>query len=151
MPAIPIIGVAAAVVGTGYSIYAGERANSQAKKATKLQQQQADLSAARQKRDSVRQARMAYAQAQAAAENQGVSGSSSAQGGQASIVSQLNDNLSFLDQYGFISDQASKALGKAQSWRASAQMGGAIAGFGGTVFANAPQIEQTFNRIFKSG
>jgi hypothetical protein len=151
MPAVPLIGLGLAAVGTGYSIYAGERANKQAKKAAKLEGQRNDLQAARQKRDAVRQARMAYATSQAAAENQGVSASSSAAGGQSSIASQIGSELSFLDQYGFLSDQASKALGKSQSWSRSAQMGEAVAGVGLSVFSNASEISQAIGKVFNSG
>lgn len=47
------------------------------------------------------------------AENQGASSTSSSEGGLGSITSQLNSNLSFLDQYNGLSDMASVALGKA--------------------------------------
>lgn len=144
--ALAVAGLAVATVGTGYSIYAGERANKASKKATKIEQQRNSLAEARQKRDAVRAARQSYAQAQATAENQGVSSSSAASGGQSSIVSQVSGEISFLDQYGFLSDQASKQLGKAQSWRNSANMGEAIAGVGMTVFSNANDISKVFKR-----
>lgn len=152
-PALIVAGIGAGVaaVGTGYSIYAGERANKQAKKATKLERQRNSLAEARQKRDAIRQARGAYAAAQAAAENQGVSTSSSAAGGQGAIVSQLESNLSFLDQYGFISDQASKALGKAQSWTSSARLGESVANIGMTAVQHSQGISDAFGKIFKSG
>jgi hypothetical protein len=149
MPALPAIALATAVIGTGYSIYSGERANSQAKKAASFERQQVDLQGARQKRDVIRQARVAYAQSQATAENQGVSGSSSAQGGGDSIVSQMSDSLSFLDQYGFMSDQASKHLGKAQTYRQNAETGSQISGLGMAAYANAPEIQNSFNKMFK--
>lgn len=151
MPALPALALGVAAIGTGYSIYAGERANKAGKKATKLEQQRNKLAEARQKRDAVRAARQSYAQAQAAGENQGVSSSSAASGGQSSIVSQLSGEMSFLDQYGFLSDQASKALGKAQSWNNSARMGAAVSDAAMTVFSNAGEISQAYNKVFKRG
>ncbi len=154
MPAALVIagiGAGVAAIGTGYSIYSGERANKQQKKAYNAETKRANLQEARQKRDAVRQARLSYANAQAAAENQGVSTSSSAQGGQGSIVSQLRDTTSFLDQYGFYSDQASNALGKARSYETASRTASEVAGLGATLFANSANITDTFNKVFKSG
>lgn len=92
---------------------AGEKSAAEQRKAAEFQQKQVNLQNARAKRDAVREARMAYGTAQNAAANQGVSASSGSQGGLSSIAAQAADNISFLDQYGFFSDQASKALGNA--------------------------------------
>lgn len=152
MPTLAI-GLAAAAlgtaaVGTGVSIYEGERANKQAQKANKIQQQQNDLTNVRNERDTIRSSRLALAQAQSAAENQGVGMSSGAQGGQASIVSQLKDNLSFLDQYGMMSDMASTALGKAATANARANTFGQVANLGFAVYSNAPGISKTVSKVF---
>lgn len=162
MPTIPIALAAAslgvAAVGTVASISAGNKANAlaaqanvQNQHATDLQRQMNDLSAARQKRDSIRQARIASAQAQQTGESQGVANSSAAVGGQASIASQLGSNLSFLDQYNSMADQASVALGKAGEfeYRSKAAMVSAsnanqISSLGMSVFANSPRISQVF-------
>lgn len=150
-PVIAGIALATAVVGTGVSIYssqkaAGAYAQSAAaqREANRFQRQQADLQAARQKRDAIRQSRIAQASVQQSAENQGVSGSSAAIGGQASIQSQLNSNLSFLDQYSSLSDAASDALGRASVYQskgnqftANAQSAGAISSLAFQVFGAA--------------
>lgn len=151
MPAIPLAGWAlgVAAVGTGYSIYAGERGAAQAKKAMKAEQARNDLSAARERRDAIRSARAAYASSQQSAENQGVALSSSSQGGLGSISSQLETNLSFLDQYKVFSDQASSALQKAATWKQRASVAGDIASAGMSVASNATAIKNTFNSIFK--
>ena len=83
------------------------------REAAALQQKQVNLQNARAKRDAVREARLAFGTAQNTAANQGVSSSSSSLGGLSSISAQASDNVSFLDQFGFYSDQASKALGNA--------------------------------------
>jgi hypothetical protein len=55
-----------------------------------------------------------------AAANQGVSNSSAAQGGIGSIQSQLSSNVSFLDNFNLISDQASAKLGEMRKHEAKA-------------------------------
>lgn len=146
MPAIPIIAAVATVAATGYSIYAGERANSQNKKARQAEVARNNLAAARQRRDAIKDARRASADAVQASETQGVSMSSSAVGGQASIASQLSGNLSFLDQYKFFSDQASAALGSAATFRARAQTADSIAAIGVAAFNNSDRIQNFFQR-----
>lgn len=151
MPAIPIIALATAVVGTGVSLYEGEKSNKLSQQANATQRQQADLQNVRSQRDQVRASRLALAQSQSAAENQGVGGSSSAQGGQGSIISQLSDNLSFLDQYGKLSDQASETLGKAQTANFNAHTFGDVASLGFQAFGKAPEIQKAVKGVFKSG
>lgn len=138
--------LATAAVGTGVQIQQGKKAASAQRDAAGIQLKQSKLQEARQKRDAVRQARLAYGQAQNSAANQGVSASSASLGGLASIGSQASDNVSFLDQYGFYSDQASKALGKANQAGANADAAGSIAGLGFTVFNNSSGIAKVFGK-----
>lgn len=123
--------------------YARSAARSQ-REAAAFQQRQADLQNARAKRDAVRSARLSYAQAQNAAVNQGVADSSSSAGGLSSITSQVTDNVSFLDQYGFFSDQASKALGRASVQSMNANTWSAVGGFAMNVAGNASSIASIF-------
>lgn len=99
------------------------------REAAALQQKQVDLQNARNKRDAIREARMAFGKAQNTAANQGVSASSGSLGGLSSISSQVSDNVSFLDQFGFYSDQASKALGNASRQAMKARGYQAASGF----------------------
>lgn len=108
---------------------AGEKSAAEQRTAAEFQQKQVNLQNARNKRDAVREARMAYGTAQNAAANQGVSASSGSQGGLSSIAAQAADNISFLDQYGFFSDQASKALGRASKYDSKARGYAAAGGF----------------------
>ena len=141
MPALPIIGAVAAVVGAGAAVVGTINSQRNQQKSLKLQQeaakferQKSNLVSMRQKIDAIRSARQSYAMAQQAAENQGVGNSSAAQGGQGSIISQMNSNLSFLDQYGFLSDQASGALQGAANAKGRADMWGAVAGLGAQLY-----------------
>lgn len=104
-----------AVAGLGTSIYEGNQQQKASKSANNFQKQQADLQAQRQKVDAIRQSRLAAASAVQAGANQGVSNSSAVQGGVGSIISQGNSNVSFLDHFNYLSDQASIELGKAQT------------------------------------
>jgi len=149
--ALAAVAIGTAAVATGVSIYEGQQAASAQKKALEFQQQQADLSAARQQRDAIRQARIANAQANANAERQGVGLSSAAQGGGSSIISQLSSNLSFLDQYNYFSDQASKELGKAVSYRANQELFGQVAGAAEKVAYNAGPISDAAKKVFSKG
>lgn len=137
-------GLATAAVGTAGSLKQGRRAASAQREASAMQQKQADLQNARQKRDAIREARLAYGRTTNAAANQGVSGSSGSQGGLSSIASQVGDNISFLDQYGFFSDQASRALGRANQATSRANTAGAIGSLGFQVASNAGGIVNTF-------
>ncbi len=136
------LGVAAA--GTAVQYQQGKEAAKANREAASFQRKQASLQEARQKRDAVRAARLAYGQAQNAAANQGVSSSSSSLGGLASIGSQAADTVSFLDQFGFYSDQAQSALGRANRAESNANAAGSGAGLGFSVFNNADGIAKVF-------
>lgn len=141
------IAIGAAAVGTVASVGAyrqGKKQAAYARQAAEFQQKQANLQNARAKRDAVREARLAYGMAQNTAANQGVSASSGSQGGLASISSQVSDNISFLDQYGFYSDQASQALGRSNAAGARAAGLGSIANFAFGVAGNADSITNVF-------
>lgn len=146
---LAIAALATSAVSTGVSVYQGQKAASQQKKAAKIEKQKNDLADARSRSDAIRQARIAYASAASNAEAQGVANSSSAQGGQGSIQTQLGMNLSFLDETATLNDQASQALGKAASLKASSAMWGDVAGFSMSVFSNAEPISKRINAVFK--
>lgn len=136
MPVGAIAGVALAV-GVGSTVAqmsAQQKAAKEAKKANQYQRQMNNLQSARQKLDAIRAGRQAQAQAAQAAENQGMSGSSIGEGGTGSIKSQTGGNLSFLDQYGFMADQASKFLQKSADYQSKAQMWNGVAQVAGQVY-----------------
>lgn len=144
MPAAPIIMAGAAIVGAGAAVVGtvqanrnARRANEQQREALGFQRQQQQLQATRQRIDAIRTARTEIARVQQAAENQGVAASSVAAGGAASIASQMNSNLSFLDKYDFLSDQTSRAMGKAMEYESRASMWSSIGNFGFQLFGAA--------------
>lgn len=99
---------------------AQRKSAAEAQKSNRIQRQQMQLEQAREKRETIRAARIARGRAINAAASQGVMDSSGAQGGVSSIGSQLNYNLSFLDQQGRMADQASAALGRARMYESRA-------------------------------
>lgn len=133
-------------VGTVAQVKQQKKQTQLQQQANEFQQKQANLQMARSKRDAVREARLAYGAAQNSAANQGVSDSSGSQGGLSSISSQAADNVSFLDQYGFYSDQASALLGKANMAAGRAATAGSVAGLGMSVFNNANGIARVFGQ-----
>ena len=89
----------------------------------------------------MRQARVAYANSQNAAANQGAMTSSGEAGGTGGIASQLTGNLDYLTQYNQYSKQSSSA-------EAAAGIFGSVATFGKTVFDNADAIAAKANSLF---
>jgi F0F1-type ATP synthase membrane subunit b/b' len=127
------IGVGIAGVGMLENASAAKKSAKALQAQTALQRQQAQLQGMRQRMDAVRTGRQALAQVRQSAENQGVSASSAAQGGQASIVSQMMGNVSFLDSYNHMTDLAEGFADKAAHYQAKANMWGAVENFGFTL------------------
>jgi hypothetical protein len=149
MPAIPIIagvgaivGAGAAVVGTVSSINAQNKAAAANREQFEYQKQINNNKAVRERRDAIRAARLTGGQVLQAAETQGAGSTSAALGGQGSIVSQLNNNLSFLDTQQSLADKAGAASQVADTARASASNWGAVSGLGMAIFnVSAPKAK----------
>jgi len=92
-----------------------------AQEANEIQRQQMALEQAREKRETIRAARIARGRAINAGASQGVLDSSGVQGGASSIGSQLSYNTSFLDKQGTMADQASAALGRSRMYESRAR------------------------------
>ncbi len=151
MPIIPVALLAVAAVGVGASVYEQAKANSASNAALKFQEQQANLQASLQQRQAIRTSRIAYANSQQEAANQGVGDSSASQGGLGSIQSQLNSNLSFLDQYNRLSDAAGKKIGEANTDRMWAGAFSEIGNFAGSLYGHEGQIKSDFAQLFGGG
>lgn len=137
-----IAGTALAVAGGSAVMQA--RASNKAAKATQqaaaLDRQRMNLQSARERREAVRASRLAFAQSQVAATNQGAGATSSAQGAQGGIISQLSSNLSFLDRYNTLTDQASQQIGYANKFEQKARTWGSVGNLAWQVFGNAQTI-----------
>lgn len=143
MPVAIPLAIGIGVAGVAGSIYEQSKANSEQQQALNFQEQQANLQATIQQRQAIRSSRAAYADSQQQAANQGVGDSSASQGGLGSITSQLNSNLSFLDQNNRLSDAAGQALGKANQDRTFASDFSAVGSFAESTLSNP-----SFTKIF---
>lgn len=110
-------------VATGGAVSRRDAAKEQ-EKSQKLAQRRADIATARQRRQQIRDARIARAQVASQGSGRGIQESSGIIGAEGSIGSQLSSNLSFLDRTQEISGQISQAnirAGKLQSRAATFQ------------------------------
>ena len=124
--------MAASVASTGVSLYKGQQADKQARKAADLSRRQESFKALRERRDFIRSARSTAAKITQGAENAGAANTSAAQGGLASIISQASSGLSFLDQYNSFSTQIGAASSKSARFASQANMWGSIADLAAT-------------------
>lgn len=143
------VATAIAAVGVGVAGVGAYKANQNAKKAAAAQREAAELDRkrmtlqnARERRDAIRASRLAFAQAQQNAENQGASASSASQGGLGSIQSQLSSNISFLDRFSTLSDMASQQLGRAQIYQQRASTAQAVSNLGMAVFNSSDKLAE---------
>lgn len=107
-----------AIVGTGVSALSAINSSQQQKKSSKLQQKMADVSAARERVQAARQARIARASILASAGNEGVGGSG-VQGATASIGSQYGSNIGNMNVMQDFGQQISAANQKAADWQST--------------------------------
>lgn len=142
--AIQAVLAAVAIGSTAASISSTQQAAKQANKAAEAQRKQQELAAARERSNAIRQARMAYAANAQGAETAGASLSSASLGGLGSVQSQLNSNISFLDQNQQLADQGSIAFGKMRSAEANASSFGAVAGLAVQALPYSSSIEKVF-------
>jgi hypothetical protein len=125
------MGVAAAVAVVGaLSVNEQRKAAKSQKKARKIASRKADLSAARERREVVRQARVRRADVLSQSALTGAGGSSSESGAIGSLQGQLGSNIgsSLLTQD--LSGQQSKFLGQAARHSTNAAMFGTLASMG---------------------
>lgn len=127
--------IAFAAASTAASVYSSSQQSKNNRRAAETTRRQQALEAAVNRRREQKTARQAAALVVQGAENQGVGHSSGAQGGQGSVISQLNANLSFLDRQSMLADQAGNFLDKAARWE---QWANTFAGLSELAFAGSP-------------
>ena len=135
--AAAVVGATAAIVGTVGSLKNQAAQAKFSRQSARLNRDANNYQAARERREAIRQARIAYATQVNSAQNAGVSSSSGALGGQSSLISQTKDNVSFLDIIGRIRDASGVAESNANSAAAKAGAFGAIGSLGLQVFSAA--------------
>lgn len=144
MAALSTVIAAGSLAVGGVSAYQTNRNQKKAAKANEqaaaLDRKRMNLQSARERREAAKASRLAYANAQMAATNQGAGGTSSAAGGQGSIISQFSSNLSFLDRYNTLTDQASVQIGYANKFEQKARTWNAVSDLSWKVFNNSTTL-----------
>lgn len=119
------MGIETALIGgaiglTGASIYSGEKARSQQRKAARKQDNMRKLQTARDAMSQVRQARIAQAQIMQGAATAGTDNSSAAQGGYAAVGSSAAGNIQFINQIDNMQSQIARNMEKASQYAGNA-------------------------------
>lgn len=163
MPAastVAMVGLAVGAVGTVGQLMQGQEARKNARaqaeemrRQAELEQRKADVVAARNLRQSVRQARIARASIINQGATSGTNESSGVLGGVSSVASQEASNIGFVNRVGSLNSQItasqarqgehSAAIGDAQGTSA---IFGAFGNLGGTVFQGAGGFRTIFSQ-----
>lgn len=122
-----------AVAATVYTAVQQRKAAKAQQRAERLRQRQAELAAARERRQAIKNARINRASIEAQAGNTGLTGSSSAEGAMGAVTSGLNENLSFLDRTGQMTRKINAANNAAASYLQRAGYGEAVASIAGSI------------------
>lgn len=125
-----ITSLVVSTVAMGAQAYSTNRAARAQRRSQRIEQRRADIANARERRATVRAARVARSQVEAQAATSGVGGSSTTAGSLASIQQQLGSNLSFLDQNQMLSAASTAANLDAAKWMSRANTAGAVAEVG---------------------
>lgn len=142
---IALVGLGLSAAGTAFSVYQGNQAAKDQKKAMKAQQRASDLKAARERVQAVREARIRRASVVASAGQTGTGMSSGVAGGTGSIQSQLGGNLNFSLGQQALGREATSANISAAGHQADANMWSAVAGLGGSLIGNSQQVSSLFS------
>lgn len=126
-----------ASVGTVASIAAGEKARSAQSKAGKIQERIRQTQDARSRIAQVRQARMAQAQVTQSGATQGAMGSSAVQGGIASIGTNANNNIQFINQTSALQEAVNSRMSSASNWQGAASAFAGVASIAGSFSGGA--------------
>ena len=118
---------AVAVASTAASIYTGEKARKQQKKATRNQEGVRRAQQAREQMASVRQQRIAQSQIVQGAASGGTLDSSGAQGGYSAVGSLTSGNMQFANQMDFFQSRIAQNMQKANQYAGQASMYGSVA------------------------
>jgi len=126
------VATAIAAVGLVGQVYSSNQAASAQRASSAAQKKIADVSTARERVQSARQARMARASVLAGAGNEGIGGSG-VQGSLASIGSQYGGNIANINTMQTFGAQASAANQKAADWQARGATFQAIGSIGNSM------------------
>ena len=136
------VAVAAAVVGAAATIYTGNKARGEQRRAQAIENRRRRNQA---RRDALLSAEEALMQRQGiiqAGENQGVSGSSTVAGGTAAIQSGLGGALGFAEQNNQFLTAANQRMARASEWLALGESVNAITSAVSSGMTNKKMLDQ---------
>ena len=129
--------ITTAVVVGASAVYSGvqqRRAAQATARSQRAQQRQADLQNARERRAVLRNARVQRASIEAQGAATGLTGSSAVAAATSNVTSRSNENVSFLDQSGYLANKASAANAAAADYSSRAAMGSTIGNLASTAY-----------------
>lgn len=129
---LPLIGLAASVIGTGVSVYSQIKATEAANKRARLQQRMEEMRARRQQAKEQRQAQLLQAQSVAQGYAQGAGGSSSLYGATSNIASQAASNVLGINQGLAFSRQTTQLNTQIANAEMIGNIGSGLSSLGGT-------------------
>lgn len=140
---VALIGLGIAAAGTGITIAGQAQASAATQKAEQIRKKAANLDVLRKRREAIRNAQFAQAQAEVAATNQGAQFGSVLPGAEAGIQGQLNYNEKSIGQDKQIGNKLAGTNAQRAQGDAVSGIGSGIASLGGQVVNNA----QTIGRV----
>ena len=144
MVAISTVAAVVAIGGTAYSVSQQRKSSKAQREVSRRQQRQQALKAARSRRMAFRELQIKRAQAQASQAALGLSGSSGAAGGYASLTSQYGANLGYGSSMTNLSREITGFSSIAQTAQSNAETGAAVSGLGLAVLQNSDKIKAAF-------
>lgn len=141
---IAIVGLGIAGASAYMQYEAAKDQASATRRAAEAEQRRADIQNARAVRQSIRQARIARGTVVNTGANAGTSQSSGVLGGVASVGSQLNSNVDYLNQSTAVAKEYASAQADAGAAAGEAAQWGALGNLGGTIFSSAGGFQTIF-------
>ena len=133
------------VAGTAYSVSEQRKSSKAQREISRRQQRQKSLRAARSSWMAFRELLRNRAQAPASQAALGLSGSSGAAGGLASLTSQYGANLGYGSAMTNLSQEITSFSSLAQQSLSNAQTGAAVSGLGLAAFDRRQQLQSLFS------
>lgn len=131
--ALGVIAAVTSVASTVYSFAQQRKANRAQDRAAKARRRQEQLANRRERRQAIRRAQVARAQAIATSVGTGAFGGSGSQGGIGAVQSQLGSELGFSSQFGGLSGIITSQTQEARRRSGLADIGGQIANISGGI------------------
>lgn len=150
LEAAAAIGLVAAVGGTGYSAYSGNKAAQQSRKAEGLRQQQMNLDSAMKQREIFRKTQLSQATARARATQSGTQFGSGLQGGLAEIAQRGGEDTNYNFQSTQIGNDLFQTNARQTQYKSNQETGQGVANLGLNLLQSLPTISRIGTEIVGS-